>query len=147
MRVGGSPMEEDYFMKRLAIAACFVLAACGETAEVTEEPAATEAVADDATTEVMALDGQPSPGTYEITRANGDVWIETINADGTYSSTGPDDAVETGRWMQETPERFCSMEEGETEWDCNNEYISEDGQWMSTGEDEGDEASIVVRMD
>ncbi|WP_340586819.1 hypothetical protein [Erythrobacter alti] len=134
-------------MKKFAIAACFALAACGESAEVTEEPATTEAAVEEATAEVLALDGQPTPGTYQVTLANGEVWTEVLNEDGTYTATGPDGAVENGQWTQETPERFCTMEEGETEWSCNNEHMSDDGQWMSLGEDEGDEPSVVVRMD
>lgn len=130
-------------MKKLIFVAALAVAACGETA--TEEPMAEEEVVveEPAMETAMAADGMPTPGVYEVTLPNGDVWTETVNADGTYSSAGPNGEAESGTWTQESPERYCTTEEGETEPTCYNETMSEDGVWSSTEEGTEDTATVV----
>lgn len=137
-------------MKKYAVVAALVLAACGENAA--QEPAAEEemaaeeiAVQEPAAETVMAADGMPAPGTYEVTLANGEVWTETLNPDGTYTSAGPNGETESGTWTQESPERYCTTVDGETEPTCYSESMSADGVWTST-EEGTDETSTVVRV-
>ena len=130
-------------MKKLIVVAALAVAACGDAA--TEEPMVEEEVAaeEPAVETVLAVDGMPVPGVYEVTLPNGDVWTETVNADGTYTSAGPNGEAERGTWTQESPERYCTTQEGETEQTCYNEAMSEDGVWSSTEEGTEDTATIV----
>lgn len=132
-------------MKKFAFLAVFALAACGEAEP--EEPLVEEeiAVEEPVPQMAMAADGMPTPGVYEVTLANGDVWTETLNADGTYTSAGPDGEIESGTWRQESPERYCTIEEGASEETCYSETVTEDGVWTST-EEGTEETSTVVRV-
>lgn len=132
-------------MKKFAFVAVFALAACGEAAS--EEPMVEEEVAvEEPAAEVgLAADGLPATGIYEITLPNGDMWTETLNADGTFTAVGPDGEEGSGTWRQESPERFCSTEEGAEEEVCYSESISEDGVWSSTREG-SEETSTIVRV-
>ena len=132
-------------MKKLIFVAALAVAACGETA--TEEPVVEEEVAVErpAMETAMAADGMPVPGVYEVTLPNGDVWTETVNADGTYTSAGPNGEAEGGTWTQDSPDRYCTTKDGETEPACYSETISEDGVWSSTKEGT-EETSTVVRV-
>ena len=129
-------------------AAALTLSACDgatdETATAEPEAAAVEAPAAPAQAQAMAADGMPTPGTYQVTLANGDVWTETVNADGTYTSAGPNGETETGTWTQESPARYCTTAEGETEPTCYTEEMSAEGVWTST-EDGSEDVSTIVR--
>lgn len=138
-------------MKKLIVfAGAMVLAGCSQPAE---EEAVAEAPEAAAPAEVMAADGQPAPGMYRVTTGDGVVFTEDVRADGTYVQTDADgNVVETGRWEQQSPERYCTVadeqyrEEGDTdEWQCNAEGIGDDGVWTSTN-DEG-QTSTVERID
>lgn len=130
-------------MKKLVFVAAFAVAACGEPA--TEEPMVEEEVAveEPAAQVALAADGMPTPGVYEITQANGDVWTETVNEDGTYTTAGPNGETESGTWTQESPERFCNIAEGAEEQTCYIETVTEDGVWTSTEEGTEDTSTIV----
>ncbi|MXO62360.1 hypothetical protein [Qipengyuania oceanensis] len=120
--------------KIIAVATLAIVTACSQ-AEPAPEPTE-EAVAE---TEVMAADGQSPVGTYKITLADGSEYTEVLSPDGTYTSTGPDGQVESGRWEQRSPEQYCSVkdeqfrEEGDSdEMECSTEGIDEAGVWTST---------------
>ena len=133
-------------MKKLAIVAAVALAACSN-AETAEEPVAveTEAPTSEATMS-MAADGQSPVGEYKITLADGSVWTETVNADGTYSSVSPDGETETGTWRQETPERFCSQASDDEAETCRTETIGEDGVWTSVSDSDPADSVTVERV-
>ncbi len=146
-------------MKRLIlIAALAGLAACAESeADTDADTADTEtAVIDEAGTETegaMALDGQPAPGTYRITLADGAVFMEEVKPDGTYVQTDEaGEVVQTGSWVQKSPEQFCFTVDAEYVGEdepageqCNTESMNDDGDWMSTGID--GEAAKVERVE
>lgn len=134
-------------MKKLAycavLATSFALAACSaeEPADdaVAEETAAPEPVA------VTVADGGPPEGVYEITTAEGNVFTETVNADGTYSDTDAEgNVVETGTWSVDGPNRWCSTPEGE-EQKCYTETVDEAGVWTSVDDANPEGVSTVVR--
>ena len=127
--------------KIIAVAILATVAACSP-AETEAEPEAVEEVAE-AAPENIAADGQATPGNYRITLANGDVVMEEVRADGTYTATNADGSVETGTWEQKSPELYCTTEDEEgAEQDCNEEMINEDGVWISR--DAGSEEFATV---
>lgn len=129
-------------MKRIVmVAALATLAACQQ--EAAPAPEATEDVAA-APAAVMAADGKPATGIYQVTTADGDVFNEDVKADGTYVQTDKDGkVVETGKWVQKSPTEYCTTkdEEGAKE-KCNTEGIDAKGVWTSTGPD-GKTATVV----
>jgi hypothetical protein len=131
-------------MKRIVIvAALATLAACQQEAAPAPE-AAEEVAAAPATAEVMAADGKSPVGKYQVTTADGQVFMEDAKADGTYVQTDKDGkVVETGKWVQKSPTQYCTTkdEEGATE-KCNTEGIDADGVWTSTNS-EGKTATVV----
>lgn len=137
--------------KIMLVAALAAVAACSETATDTAteaDAAATEEVAA-APAANLAADGQPAPGMYRITTAEGEVFNEEVKADGTYVQTDAEGkVVETGRWEQKSPEQYCYVvdeqyrEEGDTgQQKCNTEGIGADGKWTSTNP-EGKTATV-----
>lgn len=130
--------------KYVLMASLAAVAACSQ-AETAPEPEAAEEAAEAA--QPLALDGKPTPGTYKITRENGDVMMEDVRADGTYMATMPDGSVENGTWEQPSPDVFCSTtdEEG-AEQECVDEKYGENGEWLSTGRETGS-TSIVERVE
>ncbi len=128
-------------MKRLIIvAALATLGACSQ-AEA-PAPEATEEVAV-APVEVMAADGKSPVGKYTVTTAEGEVINEELKADGTYADTKDGKVVETGKWVQKTPETYCYTkdEEGAKEV-CNTEKVDDKGVWTSVNP-EGKTATVV----
>lgn len=137
--------------KIMLVAALAALSACSEAeTDTATEPAtpATEEVAA-APAQNLAADGQPAPGTYRITTADGTVFTEEVNPDGTYvQKDAAGNVVETGRWEQKSPEQYCYVtdeqyrKEGDTgEQKCNTEGVGTDGRWTSTGPD-GETATV-----
>lgn len=127
-------------MKKIAlIAALAVVTACSQAAE---EPAA-ETV-EEVVAEPVALDGEPSVGTYKVTGSDGSELIQEVRADGTFTNTSGEE-TETGTWEQKSPELFCSKSDDEEgEMSCSTESMTEDGVWQSVDED--GETSIVERV-
>lgn len=124
-------------MKKIALIAAFaVVTACSQAAD---EPEAVEETAEAAAP--LALDGQPSTGTYRITTSEGTEITQEVRADGTYTNTVGEDS-ETGTWEQKSPEVFCSKsDEEEGEMSCSTESMTEDGVWQSVDE-EGDVSTV-----
>lgn len=130
-------------MKRIVLVTVIAAVAACSPAETTSEPEATEDVAAAPAAEVLAADGQPTAGMYKITAADGTVFMEEVKADGTYVQTGADgNVVETGKWVQKSPEQYCytNDEEGAVE-ECNTEMVDEAGVWTSRNP-EGEVATV-----
>ncbi|MBO6608858.1 hypothetical protein [Altererythrobacter sp.] len=130
--------------KFIALAAVAALAACAQPETATEEEA-TEEVAE---TGPIAADGLPTPATYRVTLANGDVIMEEVREDGTYTATMADGSTESGTWSQPSPDVYCttSDEEGAEE-DCNDEMIDENGVWVSKDRESGETATVERVVD
>lgn len=135
-------------MKHIVLMAALAsLAACSETeeaaADAPEEIAAAPADTELAMAQPMAADGQPVPGRYRITTGDGMVFMEDVNADGTYTQTDESGAVvETGRWNQRSPAEYCyTPDEQYVDEDtpagerCNTEGVDAAGVWTSTDPD------------
>jgi hypothetical protein len=129
-------------MKRtMLIAALFTVGACSE-AESETAPEAAEVAAAPEVMQPLAADGLPAVGNYKITTSDGEVLMEELRADGTYTATKDGQVVETGRWVQTSPELYCYTkdEEGATE-QCNTEVVDEGGVWTSR-DAEGNVATV-----
>ena len=125
------------------MAALCVLAACNQREEApavdaTEDTAAAPAAT---TAAVMAADGKDPVGKSRVTTAEGEVIEEELKADGTYVDTAGGKVVETGTWVQKTPETFCFTKQGGAEV-CNTEMVDDKGVWTSTNA-EGKTATVV----
>ena len=125
-------------MKRIIIvAALATLAACSQAetdADTDETAAATAEATTAAPAEVMAADGKPPAGKYRIIAGDGQVFTEELKADGTYVQTDKDGkVVETGKWVQKTPEQYCyTPDKDGAKEECNSEKVDDKGVWTST---------------
>lgn len=119
--------------KLIAVAVLATLAACQQQAAAPAPEATPEAAAAPAVTTVAA-DGKPSTGTFKITRDDGAVYTEVVNADGTYTSTDAEGKVsETGKWEQKSPTEYCTTSDKEgSKQVCHKEGIDASGKWTST---------------
>lgn len=128
--------------KLMLIAPIALMAACSQSEpapEATEEAAPAE-------TAVMAIDGKPAAGTYEVTSADGETVLnETVNPDGTVVVVNGDETT-NGTWTSTGPGNFCATMEGETEPSCYVETISEDGVWHAVNEKDPEDAWTVKRV-
>ena len=124
-------------MKKIVlIAGLATLAACSKQAPAPAADA-TEAVAIAApAAATVAADGKPSIGTYKITTADGKVYTEEDKADGTYVETMDGKVTETGKWVQKSPEQFCSTkDEAGAKERCGTEKVDDKGVWTSVNPD------------
>ena len=92
-------------MKRLVLVAVLsgALAACGDAAEESDEPATAE-------TAEVAAEAAPSSwaGNYEVTMADGTTFMAMLNADGTYQDMDAEGAVtESGSWEERPDGKVC----------------------------------------
>jgi hypothetical protein len=131
----------------MLVASLAILAGCSQAEEsepVTEAP-------DTALVEpapALAADGQPTPGLYRITTAQGEVFTEDVRDDGTYVQTDADGTVvETGSWEQPSPDQYCYTVDADTSGErrCNTEALDTEGVWTSTNPD--GETSTVERVE
>ena len=128
-------------MKRLAIIAPLALLAACEARDDAAAPAA-EA------TETMPVDAAatpaagPTPGSYEVTTADGTKTVDTLMADGTYvSRDAQDKVVDKGTWAVKDG-KTCFTPEGKTE-ECYTESTpAADGSFTATG---ADGTSVTVK--
>ena len=125
-------------MKKIVfVAALATLAACSKpeaapTADATEQAAAIAAPA----AQTVAADGKPSTGTYKITTADGKVYMEEDKPDGTYVETQDGKVTETGKWVQKSPEQFCTTkDEAGAKERCGTEKVDDKGVWTSVNPD------------
>ena len=125
-------------MKKIVlVAALAALAACSKpdaapVADATEQAAAIVAPA----AATVAADGKPSVGTYKITTADGKVYTEEDKADGTYVEMLDGKVTETGKWVQKSPELFCTTkDEAGAKERCGTEKVDDKGVWTSVNPD------------
>lgn len=129
-------------MRAFAILAALALAACSG-AEEADEPVAVETAA--APAAVMAADGQPPEGTYEITDQDGNVTTQVVSADGTYVTTDAEGLERSGTWTLARPDYWCQTESG-GEQECFNETVV-DGVWTSVNEADPEDTGTIVRVE
>lgn len=131
--------------KLILIAGVAALAACAESAteETVEENVM---VADEASADtMMAPDGGPIEGSYEVTTADGTKRVTTISADGTYIQVQDGQTIASGTMTMQDEDTACFDAAGDDEGPvCYDSEIGEDGTWTSKGPD-GD--ATVVRVE
>jgi ABC-type uncharacterized transport system auxiliary subunit len=116
--------------KFVLLAAVAALAACSKPAPA-PEAAASDTVAASVAAATVAADGKPSVGKFKITDKDGKVYMEEDKADGTYVTTQDGKVVETGRWSQPNPNKFCfTKDEKDAKEVCNEEKV-EGGKWTT----------------
>ena len=129
-------------MKKLAwIAAPIAVAALAACSGGEKAPEAVE------TATPTAMDGGPASGTYQVTSGDGTVLTQILVSDGTQVTTDADGKSVNGQYTLETPERYCRLDEGDADWTCYSETITEDGTWTATNEADPDEVWTVVRVE
>ncbi len=111
-------------MKKIVlVAALATLAACSKpdaapVADATEQAAAIAA---------------PAAATVA---ADGKVYTEEDKADGTYVEMLDGKVTETGKWVQKSPELFCTTkDEAGAKERCGTEKVDEKGVWTSVNPD------------
>lgn len=92
-----------------------------------------------------ATDGGPVTGTFEVTSADGVVLTQTTAADGTLSTTGADGKAVKGTYTQDSPNRFCVTNDGETDATCFMETIDAQGLWKAVNEVDSKDVWTVRR--
>lgn len=131
--------------KLILLASCATLWACAESAteEAAEEVAEeSEEAVEDA---MMAPDGGPIAGSYEVTLEDGTVYTTTIADDGTYMQVMADGTTNSGTMMMQDEDTACFDDAADEEGPiCYDSTIGEDGTWTSTGP-EG--SATVVRVE
>ena len=121
----------------MLVAAIAALSACSKqdaapVADATSEAAAAEAPA----AATVAADGKSSTGTFKITTADGKVYMEEDKPDGTYVETQDGKVTETGKWVQKSPEQFCTTkDEAGAKERCGTEKVDAKGVWTSVNPD------------
>ncbi|WP_095011559.1 hypothetical protein [Tsuneonella mangrovi] len=133
----------------IGLAAIAALAACSQSATTPDAQAsagaAMEATSDapsDASTS-LAADGQSPVGKYKITAANGDVTMEELKADGTYTAMADGKVVESGTWDQKSPSEYCyTKSEPDATEVCNKEGIDAKGVWTSENPDTKESVTV-----
>lgn len=100
----------------------------------------------------LAADGNPTPGMYRVTTDAGEVYMEDVRADGTYVTMKDGEVIETGRWTQPSPDRYCTTvdeayidEDDDGSQKCHTEQISEGGVWTSVNAK--GESAVVERVE
>lgn len=131
-------------MKRLVMVAVLAgaLAACGDAAEESDEPA-TEAPA-----ATEAVTAESSAGNWDVTMADGTKFTAALNPDGTYQDTDASGAVtESGTWEDRPDGKTCFDSEGgdDTVVCFTVSEPAEDGSMVATPDD-GTEPLTIKRI-
>ena len=137
--------------KLLLFASALAVTACSQANEADTQEVADEAPAEETAT--LAADGAATPGLYRITTSEGEIYMEDVKADGTYTTSNEaGELVETGQWRQPSPDQYCTIvdeayrdEDDDGSEKCNSETIDAAGVWTSVNED--GETAIVERAD
>jgi uncharacterized lipoprotein NlpE involved in copper resistance len=128
-------------MKRLVVVAALAgaLAACGNPAEESDEPAVAETTA--------AAAAETSAGTYDVTMPDGTKMTSTLNPDGTYQDVDAAGAVsESGTWADREDGKTCfTPASGEPEFCFTLSEPQADGTRKAIPED-GSEPLTIKKM-
>ncbi len=141
-------------MKHLLLVAALAgaLAACDNVAEESDDigPTAQPAVAGSAgpdaeTDQLLAADGKPAAGIFEVTSADGKmVLTQTVRADGTLTTVEADKTRE-GTWTSTGPGNFCVAMQGEGAPTCYDEEFS-GGVYRSVNKTDARDAWTLKRL-
>ena len=115
----------------LAAIAAFALAGC-EPAEEPVAPAAEEESLSPAETAMMAPDGLPYYGVFELTSADGETRImRNVKEDGTLVDVVSEGDPVPGTWTTDAEGNFCVTMQGEADATCYMNAMT-DGTWTAT---------------
>lgn len=132
--------HKDTGQVKTACALALALLVAGYNATAKEKESAIDAE------RLLAADGKPPYGLFDVTAPDGQVYREVIREDGTFSSTSADGSAVEGVWEQREAGIFCSRPVQAPSYRCKYEEVNADGIWTST-ELEGGEVSIVRRLE
>jgi len=125
-------------MKKLALlAGVALLASCGAKTDDAAAPevAASDTIPMDVGTPSAAPVAAATPGSYDVTYADGTTSVDTLMADGTYVSRDASDKVtEKGKWTSAAG-KTCFTPEGKTEMCFAESARAADGSFEATGAD------------
>ena len=118
-------------------------AAAAATASATASADAATAANAQPAAPILAADGKPSVGKFKITAADGKVYMEEAKPDGTYVETLDGKVTESGKWVQKSPETYCTTkDEAGAKERCGTEKVDAKGVWTSVNSD-GKTVTIV----
>jgi hypothetical protein len=143
-----SQTNGDIHMKNLILiggVTLLTLNACSGP-EKSKEPTSENAARIAPVTGPKATDGGPVVGTFEVTSADGVVLTQTTAADGTVTTTDADGKTVNGKYTQNSPNRFCITNDGETEATCFMEMLSAEGVWTAVNEIDAKDIWTVRRI-
>ena len=128
----------------LAVIAAFALAGC-DAGEEPVAPAAEEESLSPAETAMMAPDGLPHYGVFEVSAIDGDTqYMRNVKEDGTLINVMAGEGPVPGTWTMENG-NFCVTMEGEAEATCYSNEMT-DGTWTATNVANPDETWTVERV-
>lgn len=129
----------------LAAIAAFALAGC-EPAEEPVAPAAEEESLSPAETAMMAPDGLPYYGVFELTSADGETRImRNVKEDGTLVDVVSEGDPVPGTWTTDAEGNFCVTMQGETDATCYTNAMT-DGTWTATSTADPAQSWTVERV-
>ena len=124
--------------------ACGMIAALIAGCAETPQNAAETSMPDNSSLQLSAADGGPSYGRYRATDAKGEILIEELQPDGSYTFRSADGTViEEGNFEQKSQSELCftADTDGAAET-CYDEAVGDDGIWRST-----DESGAVYKIE
>lgn len=127
-------------------AASFAVVGCDNAAE---EPAGADIAVDEPAAEIAptAIDGGPIEGTYEAVSNEGLTVTQVLAADGTIHTTFSDGQVVEGTYGDVGPDTFCWTGNGETEANCFDLSMNDDGTWTAVNQADAAETWTVRRVE
>lgn len=116
----------------IAATAALALAGC-EASEEPVAPAMEEESLSPAETAMMAPDGLPYYGVFEVTSADGETrFMRNVKEDGTLVDVVAEGDPMPGTWTTDEAGNFCVTMEAETGATCYSNAMTE-GTWTATG--------------
>ena len=129
----------------LAAIAAFALAGC-EPAEEPVAPAAEEKSLSPAETAMMAPDGLPYYGVFELTSADGETRImRNVKEDGTLVDVVSEGDPVPGTWTTDAEGNFCVTMQGEADATCYANAMTY-GTWTATSTADPAQSWTVERV-